>query len=169
MKKSYTVLALCVVLTFAGAIAKASDHSLKSTLEGRYEAMKAAMAAHDDKGIAALLAPDFVSIDVSGQSENAAQMISEVDSLKPDSQKISHTTLLSVQLHGNAAVVRQQYDMKTVKTAADGTKRNVELITLSIDTWVHANGIWLLLKTETRQMDYFVNGQNVAHRIHSAS
>lgn len=168
MKKSYALLTVCVLVVLAGGISKASDaESIKSTLQGRYAEMKTAMAAHDDKALAALLAPDFVSVDVSGRAEGAAQMIQEVDALKPDPLKVSNTTLLSVETHDAVALVEQRYDMKTVKTAADGTKRNVELITLSNDTWSDASGTWLLQKSETEQLDFFVNGQRVAHQTRS--
>ena len=56
-------------------------------------------------------------------------MIQEVDGLPKDPSKVSTTTLLSVKVAGNSAVVDQRYDMKTVKTAADGSKANVQLIT----------------------------------------
>lgn len=129
--------------------------------------MKAAMGARDSKAVAALLAPTFVSIDVSGQSENAAQMIQEVAALPKDPNKVSTTTLLSVKPDSNSAVVEQRYDMKTTKTGPDGTKRNIELVTLSRDTWVNSNGTWFMEKTETEQLDYYVDGKRVAHKIHS--
>lgn len=94
-------------------------------------------------------------------------MIQEVAGLPKDPLKVSTTTLLSVKPVGNTAVVEQRYDMKTTKTAPDGAKRNIELITLSTDTWVNSNGEWLMQKTETEQLDYYVDGQRVAHKIHS--
>ena len=127
--------------------------------------MKTAMAERESKAIAALLAPDFVSIDSSGQSETASQMIQEVDGLPKDPLKVSTTILLSVKVAGNSAVVDQRYDMKTDKTASDGTKTNVQLITLSTDTWVNINGVWLLQKTVTNQLDYCKNGQLVMHKV----
>lgn len=70
---------------------------------------------------------------------------------------------------GNTAVIEQRYDMKTTRVAADGTKRKVELIALSTDTWIAAHGTWLMLKTQTEQLDYYVNGQLIAHKTHSDS
>lgn len=125
------------------------------------------MGARDAMAVASLLAPSFVSIDVSGQSEDASQMIQEVAGLPKDPLKVSTTTLLSVKPVGNTAVVEQRYDMKTTKAAPDGAKRNIELITLSTDTWVNSNGEWLMQKTETEQLDYYVDGRRVAHEIRS--
>lgn len=129
--------------------------------------MKAAMAARDDKAIAALLAPDFVSVDVSGQNINAAQMIQEIDALPQDSHKVSATTLLSVKQSGNTVTVNQRYDIKTVKSGVLGDTRNIEMVALSTDTWVKRDGSWLMQRTKTNQMDYYVNGVQLIHRTSS--
>lgn len=126
--------------------------------------MKAATAAHDGSAISSLLAPDFVSLDVSGQSETASQMIAEVSALKPDPNKVSTTTLVSLNPVGNAVTAEQQYDMKTVRVGADGVAHQVRLVTLSTDTWVNSGSSWLLQRTVTDDMSLFRDGQLVAHK-----
>ena len=148
-------------------IARADDGDLRAVLQDRYGAMKAAMSARDDKLVSSLLMPDFVSIDVTGQSMGANQMIQETDALPKDPNKTSTTTILSIKRAENDAIVSQRYDMKTVKIAADGSKHDVELITISTDTWVKSNGSWLLQRTETNQLDYYANGQLVTRRVRS--
>lgn len=165
MKLTIASLAACVLIAGTFSAARADDAALKATLQGRYAAMKTAMAARDDKAVAALLAPNFASVDVSGQSENAAQMLQEVDALAKDPNRTSTTTLLAIKVDASVATVKQRYDMKTVKTAADGTKRNIELVTLSTDKWINTNGTWLLQETDTNQLDYFINGQLAAHKV----
>jgi len=96
-----------------------ADDTLQAALQSRYAAMKSAMAAHDGAAIAAILAPDFVSVDVSGKSESASQMITEVNGLKPDANKSSETTLISVTTETDVVTVKQRYDMKTVRATAD--------------------------------------------------
>jgi hypothetical protein len=123
------------------------------------------MDARDGKAVETFLAPDFTSVDASGHEINAAQMLQELDALPKDPQKVSKTTLLSVNLVAGNVVVEQRYDMKTVKIAADGTSRNVELITLSKDVWARSNQTWLLQKTQTDELDYYVNGQKVMHKV----
>ncbi|MGA7286291.1 MAG: nuclear transport factor 2 family protein [Candidatus Cybelea sp.] len=127
--------------------------------------MKLAIGERNSKAIAALLAPDFISIDSSGQSETASAMIQEVDALPKDPLKVSTTTLLSVKVAGNSAVVDQRYDMKTVKTAADGSKADIQLVTLSTDSWVNIDGVWLLRRSVTNQLDYYKNGQLLMHKV----
>jgi hypothetical protein len=165
MKHSIAVLIAlsCVLASFN--VARADDNALRAAFQTYYARVKLAMLTHDDKAMQALLAPGFISIDVSGQTEGAAQMIGEVDSLPKDLKKVSTTTLLSLKASGNTAIVTQRYDMKTVKLAADGSNEDVELVTLSTDTWVTASGTWALQKTETDQLDYYVNGQQVAHKV----
>ena len=57
------------------------------------------------------------------------------------------------------AVVQQRYNMKTTKSGQDDSKRNIELIAISTDTWINPNGVWLLQKTVTKQTDLFVDGK----------
>jgi hypothetical protein len=54
--------------------------------------------------------------------------------------------------------------MKTVKTAADGTRHNIELVTLSTDTWVKPADVWLIERTVTNELSYFKDGQLVGHK-----
>ena len=156
-----------VILSIASLLpmdrAWSADGSLKAELQSRYAAMKSAMAAHNGDAIAAILAPDFVSVDISGQSESASQMIAEVNALKPDPNKSSVTTLVSISREANGAVVKQRYDMKTVRIATDGADA-IELVTLSTDTWVKPTGTWLLERTVTNEMSLYRDGQLAMHK-----
>ena len=154
-----------------GAIAQdklqaTSDAPLRPVFEGRYAAMKSATAARDGKAISEILAPDFISEDTSGQKENADTMVQEVLALPKDPLKVSNTTILSIKVNEEKATVNQRYDMKTMKTGPDGSKRDAELISVSTDTWIKAKNTWLLQRTVTNQMDYFVNGKPLVHKVH---
>ena len=145
----------------------AAQENLRATLQSRYSDMKSAMAAHDQPAISAMLAPDFISIDVSGESKTASQTISEIDHLKPDPNKSSTTTILNVSPKEDAVAVEQKYDMKTLRIGADGVAHHVELIALSTDTWLRSGNAWLLQKTITREMSLIKDGQLVVHRVKS--
>ena len=159
------VLLTCFVASLGAGACQAEDNKLRSILEGRYAAMKSAMANRDAKEVAALLAPDFVSVDVSGSEKGAGQMIESLKAAPADPDKVSNTTLLSVVSSAGKAVVKQRYEMKTVKAAADGAKHQIELTTLSTDVWVSANGTWLIQRTATDQMDYLVDGKPMVHKV----
>ena len=105
MRALMVVIFLIVCFPF-GATAQdkgqaSSDDSLRPVFEGRYAAMKAAMAARDGKAISEILAPDFISPDfisedASGQKESGDTMIQEVLALPKDPLKVSSTTILSI-------------------------------------------------------------------------
>jgi len=138
---------------------------LKPALQARYDTMKAAMAAHDGSAIAAILAPDFTSVDTSGQTDTAAQMIDGVNRLKSDPNKKSKTTLETVSRQGDTALVRQRYDMRTTKAGSDGVQHQIELVALSTDTCVKPQAVWLMQRTVTNELSYFVDGAMVAHKV----
>jgi ketosteroid isomerase-like protein len=156
---------LCFSLILAAVKGEAADNKLQPILEGRYAAMKSAMANRDAKQIATLLAPDFVSIDVSGKQTTGDQMIESLKALPVNPDRVSNTTLLSIESSGNKAVVKQRYNMKTARAGADGAKQEVELTTLSTDVWILSSGTWVLQQTVTDQMDAVVDGKPLVHRV----
>jgi Domain of unknown function (DUF4440) len=158
-----------LVLAMALFVATTTVHAAEQTpvFEKRYAEMKEAMDRRDSKAVATLLAPEFVSEDVSGKVETAQQMLSEVSALPPqDPNKKSQTTLLSVKVVGNVASVTQRYHMTTTKAAPGGGTNSIELNAVSLDTWKLINGSWLQARTVTQQMDYLINGQSVVHKTH---
>jgi hypothetical protein len=54
--------------------------------------------------------------------------------------------------------------MKTVKATPDGVQHNIELVTLSTDTWVKPAEVWLVQRTVTNELSYFRDGQLVVHK-----
>ena len=164
MKTMRAVFLSCLFVIFGSGGSQAADDKLRTILEGRYAAMKSAMATRNAKEIATLLSPDFVSIDVSGNEKTADQMIESVKMLPVDPNRVSNTTLLSIESSENKAIVKQRYNMKTVKVAADGAKQEVELTTLSTDAWILTRGTWFMQRTATDQMDYFIDGKAMVHK-----
>lgn len=170
MKSIGAAILPCFLMMFLTGPCRSENNQLRTILEGRYAAMKSAMTRHDAKEVASLLAPDFVSIDVSGGKQTGDQMIEAVRRLPPnDREKVSNTTLLSIEANGDKAVVKQRYNMKTVKAAQDGTKHQVELTTLSTDAWILTHGTWLMQRTATDQMDYLVDGRAMLHKVRKSA
>jgi ketosteroid isomerase-like protein len=163
--KKFLILFL-VAFRWASLTAKADDGAdVRRALEERYAAMKSAMEKRDANALSSLLAPNFVSIDVAGQSESAAQMIDELKKAPPaDDNRATKTTLRSITMNGRTAVVDQLYEMQTSKAAADGSVQKIELRTVSEDTWTNSNGVWRIERTATDQLDYFINGQSALHK-----
>jgi ketosteroid isomerase-like protein len=155
------LLASTVVINSAFA----AEVDLRSQLEAQYAAMKAAKTAHDANAISSLLTADFIRVDSSNRPEDAAKMIRQVIALPFDSNKKSHTTLISITDAGDIAVVEQRHDMTTKKIGSDGKMHDVEKTALSTDTWVNSDGIWHLKRSVTNRMDYAIDGQVVVHKI----
>ena len=164
--KSLLTVLLASLAAVQGAVAQtAAESSLKSVLEGRYAALKTAIDARDRQALAALLAPDFVSVDISGKSQAAEQMLTQLAALPKDPNRASETTLVSVKLDGDVATVSQRYHMTSAKVTSDGSRHPTELETLSTDTWVRSGDTWLLRKTATDELDYSVDGKRMPHKV----
>jgi hypothetical protein len=149
------------------ARAAGCDPTLKTALEARYAAMKIAMTAHDAPALRAILAPGFSSLDTMGQRQNADQMIAEVTQAQkspPDRHQTSTSTVLSCSGSTKGLIVKQRYDMKTVKPGPDGASHRVELVSLSTDSWVKPGAQWLIQKTFTDDMTLYRDGKLTAHR-----
>jgi ketosteroid isomerase-like protein len=161
----FALLAHLLISTIMVGSALAAEPDLQPRLEAQYGALRAAMAARDSNAIAALLTPDFVSVESSNQSKDATKMIEETASSPVDPNKDSHTTLTDVNRNGDMAIVEQRYDMTTKAIGRDGTMQDIKITTLSTDTWVNSNGVWRLKRSVTNQLDVGINGQAIIHKV----
>jgi len=129
-----------------------SNHPLRATLDDRYLAMRAAMAAEDGAAVAAILTDDFVSIDVKGKRTTAREMINQVLHLNIDrSKRTVATTLVEISTNPGIATVLQHYSMTTTGNALQTMPTMVQ--SFSTDTWREVDGTWRLARTETRETE----------------
>lgn len=160
---------LASVLISAPVGAQDTRPSLNAELSARYADMKSAIARKDEAAIRSLLAPGFVSVDVTGKSEDATAMIKEVVALAPDPTRKSRTVIISASRSGSTALVEQRYEgTKTVK-GPDGSDKSVTLTTLSRDNWINDRSVWRIARTVTEQLDYSVDGVSVVHKVNPAA
>ena len=99
---------MSVACVSADAAAGAADDSLRAALQSRYADLKAAIAARDAAALSAIFAPDFVSVDVTGRSKVASQVIADLNAVKADPNKTSETTLISITPAANSLTVEQR-------------------------------------------------------------
>ncbi len=163
---SATALSIFWFANSAAAAGEAADTSCKAPLEARYQDMKRAMAAHDAVAIQGILAPGFVSIDALGGRVDAGQMLIQVMALKPDPHKTSSSTVLSCSGSEKGLIVKQRFDMKTTRKDPDGSPHQIQLVSLSTDTWVKPGKVWLIQRTVTDDMTQYRDGKLIAHRTH---
>jgi len=167
LRKKLSVLLLFGCSAFPLWAQGGPGEALRPALEKRYAELKTAMAERDSKALSTVLAPDFVSEDVSGQATSAEEMIKQLAALPKDSGKVMDTTLVSIKPQGDRVIVEQRYHMTTTKALPDGNKQAIDLVTLSTDTWIHSGDKWLIQRTVTNQIDYSVDGKVMAHKVHA--
>ena len=132
------------------------DHPLRDTLDQRYLDMRAAMAAGDREAMAAILADGFVSRDIRGRTTFSGAMIEAVTRLEIDrSKRIVATTLAEITStpgpDPDKATVLQHYAMTCAPDAPRTMPRMLQA--LSIDTWRRVDGMWLLARTQTLELE----------------
>ena len=157
---------LLALLPSAQALAGDTGVHLKATLEARYAQLKTVIAARDSDAILGMLAPGFFSEDAEGVRETGPEMAQEIAALPKNNNKSSETTLLSTERQDDKVVVMQRYHMTSKKPKSDGSVQDIDLVTLSRDTWQLVNGQWLAVSTVTEQVDYKVDGALVGHKQH---
>jgi hypothetical protein len=151
-----------IVSTIAGAAFAAED--LKAVFQTRYDALRSAIASRDESVIRAVLARDFVSIEVTGEIQTADQMIAGLMRLPPAAGRRVSTVVTSVAADGDRATVGQHYEMNTRRAGADGLQ-NDQRVADSTDIWTRASGVWLCLSTRTDELWVYSDGALEAHRV----
>jgi ketosteroid isomerase-like protein len=162
--KNFAAFAIAIFFTCAAAPCFADDST--RTFERIYAAFRQAMDKKDSKSIAEMLAPGFVSEDVSGKTQSADQLLSSLNATTKDPSTLSQTTVISADTKGDLTTVLQRYQATSNRLSADGQTKLTEIVAQSSDTWRRIDGAWRLQKTVTEQLDYRVSGKLVAHKIH---
>lgn len=160
MKKLIAVLpALMLAIAACGTASAHHDAALLTALQDRYKALQSAMSGDDRRRVAAILAPHFVALDVVGQSEGPHQLLGDVDSIPLDRNATITTRISSPLRRGNVVVVARRV---TVETAD-----NERFVGFSTDTWIRVSGAWLLRKTQTTKLEFYVDGEQIAGDVRS--
>lgn len=150
------------------ALAQPPEPGLKATLEGRYAALRVAMDARDAKALGGLLAPGFVSETVDGKTSTQDEMIRDLAASPKDPNKVSSTMLVEIQKEGTTATVKQEYRVATTRPGANGSApQKVDFQAISTDTWIEADGVWLLKSTVTQSLDITLDGKHIGHKEHA--
>ena len=144
---------------------QAAQADAKSDFEARYAMLNAAEASRDAKAIKALLAPKFQSIDVRGEASNADEMIDDLGRFPPDAKRSTQTTIQSVTVKGDTALVEQTRDIKLSHPGMDGATHAIEFVTVSNDSWVQSPSGWLLSNITAKEMTLQRDGAVRRHMV----
>jgi hypothetical protein len=122
MKKYLIAFSLCLLLVLAASPAHAADSALKNVIENRYRDLRMAIAKGDPDMYRGNLASDFSSVDLADNARNADQIIAALGQTVPDDSRKENTTVNSLKLDGDKAVVEQTYDLTALRVAQDNRK-----------------------------------------------
>lgn len=162
-RRAAAVLLLLVACALGcrGAALASGDDALQGALQDRYKALNAAMVLGDDRRLTTFVAPNFVGIAIDGERGGVKQTIG-FGLLPVDPHSVFTTTLSSLRQLGDTVVVNQRLDIKTTEANCGGQEQRVEYVAYSIDTWIKANGTWVLQRSKTQRLEYYVNGEQIA-------
>ena len=154
------LIAAAFAIVAAQAVAAAPADDQRASFEARYLSLRTAMDSRDPQAIAALLTPDFTSVDVDGASSDLPAMLAELKLLpRPTAGVVRKTTVLAVRPTGDGADVDQQYERTD---PSGGTIPR--LVTRSTDHWVGSGDHWRLQRTATTDVAIYRDGVLLARK-----
>ena len=163
MRAKTCIMAISLIASLT--LSQAAQADARADFETRYAQLNAAEASRDAKAIKALLAPKFQSIDVRGEASNADEMIDDLGRFPPDAKRTTQTTIQSVTMKGDSAVVEQTRDIKMSHPGMDGATHAIEFVTVSEDSWVLSPSGWLLASITAKEMTLLRDGAVMRHMV----
>lgn len=124
----------------------------KADIEARYAGLKVAMDERDDKAIKKFLTKDFQSVDITGESSDADDMITRLAMIPVSPDMKTSSTVETVTVEGTTAKAIATRSMQMQRQGRDGQTHQGEMIQSSNDTWVQQGTTWLLKSTEVQQV-----------------
>lgn len=124
----------------------------KADIEARYAGLKVAMDERDDKAIKKFLTKDFQSVDITGESSDADDMITRLAMIPVSPDMKTSSTVETVTVEGTTARAVATRSMQMQRQGRDGQTHQGEMIQSSNDTWVQQGTTWLLKSTEVQQV-----------------
>lgn len=149
-----------MIVAVAGSAQAQQDPN--TVFEARYTELRTALLSKDTAKAGAIMAPDYESTDIRGDTHNRAevlermgQMPAEMANMKPE------TKVLTVKLSGESAAVDSQMTMQMKRPDENGEEMTLDITVVSSDTWVQRGGVWLLQKSVQKEMSVARNGEVV--------
>lgn len=148
-----------MVVAVAGAAQAQEDP--KAMFEGRYAELSTAMLGKDRAGAEKLLAPEYESTDIRGDTYNRAEVLDRMGRMPGGADFKPQTSVLKVKLNGASAAVDSQMTIKMQRPDENGEEMTLEVTIVSADTWVQRGGVWLMQKSVQKEMSVARNGEVV--------
>ncbi len=134
----------------------------KAAFEARYTEMRNAMLAKDRAATEKLLAADYVSTDIRGDTHNRTEVLDRLAQLPPEMANMKpETKVLTVKVSGDTAAVDSQMTMQMKRPDENGAEMTLDIAVVSADIWVNRGGVWLLQKSVQKEMTVSKDGEVV--------
>lgn len=152
-------IAAGTMIVAVASVAHAQDAN--AGFESRYAELTAAMLGKDSAKLSTILAPEFVSTDIRGETHNRAEALARMGQM-PGGQDIKpQTKVLSAKLTADSAAVESQMTVQIKRPDQNGQEMALDIAIKADDTWVQRGGTWLLQKTVQKEMIVSRDGEVV--------
>lgn len=149
-----------VAIAMAGSVQAQEDP--KAAFEVRYTEMRNAMLTKDRAATEKMLAADYVSTDIRGDTHNRTEVLDRLAQLPPEMANMKpETKVLAVKVSGDTAAVESQMTMQMKRPDENGEEMTLDIAVVSADTWVNRGGAWLLQKSVQKEMTVSKDGEVV--------
>lgn len=144
------------------AVATAAQaQDANGAFEGRYAELTSAMLGKDSAKLSSILAPEFESTDVRGETHNRAEALARMAQMPDGGDFKPQTKVLSVKVAGDAAAVENQMTVQIKRPDQNGQEMALDIAITADDVWVQRGGSWVLQKTVQKEMTVSRGGEVV--------
>lgn len=154
------VLAGSAMIVVVASAAQVQDDG-KAAFEARYAELRTAMVTRDAAKVGAVLAPDYASTDVRGETHTRAEMLERLGQMPAAGDAKPQTRVIAVKLNGESAAVDSEMTVQMKRPDEQGAEMALDITVKADDTWVQRGGAWLLQKTVQKEMIVARNGEVV--------
>lgn len=150
------------VMVVAVASSAYAQEDPKVAFEARYAELSGAMLGKDSAKVGAILAPEFESTDIRGDTHTRADSLARMADMPPEMAQMKPVTkVLSVKQSGDVAAVESQMTLQMKRPDENGAEMTLDIAMTANDTWVQRGGVWLLQKSVQKEMSVSKDGEVV--------
>lgn len=135
----------------------------QAAFEARYTQLRTAIIAKDRAAAEKLLAADYESTDIRGETHNRSEVLDRLSQI-PQGVEPPQNKVLKLAVNGDSAAVENQMTMHMKRTGDDGAEVKLDVTVVSDDTWVQRSGTWLLQKSVQKDLSVAKDGEVVFHQ-----
>lgn len=149
-----------MVVATAGAAYAQEDP--KAVFEARYAELSTAMLGKDAGKVGSILAPEFESTDIRGETHTRADSLEQMGKMPAGMENMKPVTkVLSVKQNGDTATVESQMTMQLKRPDENGEEVTLDIAVTANDVWIQRGGTWLLQKSIQKELSVSKDGEVV--------